>query len=76
MEVVSPRMRGTQGSVRVFFNFGGRAMAGVVGGFLIVQTGYGGLFTMAAIASVVAGLVAWLFFRHTPVGDVEKKASA
>ena len=76
MEVVSPRMRGTQGSVRVFFNFGGRALAGVLGGFLIVQTGYGGLFTMAAFASVVAGLVAWLFFRHTPVGDVEKNASA
>ena len=66
MEVVPPRQRGTQGSIRVTVNFMARALAGVVGGYLIVHTGYGGLFTLGAVGTIAAAVAAWAFFRRSP----------
>lgn len=66
MEVVSPRQRGTQGSIRMFTEMFGRAAAGVVAGNLIARSGYGGLFTLGAVFTVGIAVALWAFFRHSP----------
>ena len=66
MEVVSPRERGRQASIRIFVNYLGYSLAGLLGGQIIVHLGYGSLFAVAAVASAIAGVACWLFFRHSP----------
>lgn len=67
MEVVPPRDRGTQAGLRVVSAFLASSIAGAAGGWIIVQMGYGMLFTMSALASIAAGGMGWLFFRRTHV---------
>ena len=67
MEVVPPRDRGTQAGLRVVSAFLASSIAGVAGGWIIVQMGYGLLFSVSALASLAAGGLTWFFFRGTSV---------
>ena len=66
MEVVRPHERSRMTSVRIFINYMASSLAGLLGGWMIVNQGYGSLFTVAAAMSIAAGTATWLFFRHSP----------
>jgi len=66
MEVVQPRERGRQASIRIFIMYLGYSLAGLLGGRIIVHLGYGSLFAVAAVAFAIAGVASWLFFRRSP----------
>lgn len=63
MEIVSPADRGAMSGVRLVTNYGAQALAGGVGGWLVVHAGYMWLFAAAAAIQVIAGGAVWLLFH-------------
>jgi MFS family permease len=64
MEIVSPGDRGAMSGVRLVTSYGAQAVAGAVGGWLVVSGGYPWLFGIAAICQLLAGLSVWVLFRR------------
>ncbi len=67
MESVSPKDRGAMSGVRLITNYGAQALAGAVGGWLVVTAGYAWLFAVVAGIQLVAAGSIWMLFRshHT-----------
>jgi MFS family permease len=64
MEIVSPADRGVMSGVRLVTSYGAQAVAGAIGGWLVVGSGYGWLFGIAAVCQLLAGCSIWLLFRR------------
>jgi predicted MFS family arabinose efflux permease len=64
MEIVPPADRGAMSGVRLITNYGAQALAGALGGWLVVNTGYAWLFAAAAAVQLVTGFAVWALF-HT-----------
>jgi MFS family permease len=63
METVPPLDRGSMAGVRLITNYGAQALAGLIGGWIIIQAGYPWLFTAAAVLELSAATMIWLNFR-------------
>lgn len=63
MEAVPVDDRGAMSGVRLISSYGAQALAGVIGGWLVIQRGYAWLFTLAAAVQLGAALSIWLLFR-------------
>jgi MFS family permease len=64
MEIVAPADRGAMSGVRLVSSYGAQALAGGLGGWMVVRGGYGWLFGIAALFQVLAGSTVWLLFRR------------
>lgn len=64
MEIVPPADRGAMSGVRLITNYGAQALAGALGGWLVVNTGYAWLFAAAAAVQLITGFAVWALF-HT-----------
>jgi MFS family permease len=63
MEAVPPNDRGAMSGIRLISSYGAQALAGALGGWLIIRIGYSGLFTTAAGIQTLAAGAIWYFFR-------------
>jgi MFS family permease len=63
MEMVDPADRGAMSGVRLLTNYGAQALAGALGGWMVVNAGYGWLFATAAALQLLTGLTTWLLFN-------------
>jgi len=63
MEAVPPDDRGAMSGIRLISSYGAQALAGALGGWLIIRIGYSGLFTSAAGIQALAAGGIWLLFR-------------
>lgn len=66
MEIVNPGDRGAMSGVRLITNYSAQALAGLIGGWVVIRAGYAQLFALAAIIQLVFGGTLWLLFRHRP----------
>jgi MFS family permease len=74
MEVVPVDDRGAMSGVRLISSYGSQALAGAIGGWLIIQAGYPWLFALAAGIQFLAAGAIWLLFRLDPssTGGLER----
>jgi MFS family permease len=70
MEVVAPEDRGTVSGVRLVTNYGAQSIAGILGGWIVIQAGYTWLFATAGIIQLIFGGSIWLLF-HSKEGSLE-----
>lgn len=63
MEVVHAKDRGSMSGIRLISSYGAQALAGVIGGWLVVNTGYQWLFGLAAGVQILAASAVYLLFR-------------
>ncbi|MCC7353087.1 MAG: MFS transporter [Anaerolineae bacterium] len=75
MEAVHPSDRGTMSGVRLITNYGAQALAGWLGGQLIVGYGYFSLFAAAAAITLAVALLVWTLF-HSRESTLETVAAS
>jgi hypothetical protein len=67
MVIVNPADRGAMSGVRLVTNYGAQAIAGAVGGWMVVHAGYTWLFAAAAGLQLLTGLSVWVLFNARQV---------
>jgi MFS family permease len=63
MVIVNPADRGAMSGVRLVTNYGAQALAGAVGGWVVVNAGYTWLFALAAGLQLITGVGVWVLFN-------------
>ena len=63
MEAVNAEDRGAMSGIRLISSYGAQALAGVVGGWIVVNTGYNWLFGLAAGMQILAASAIYILFR-------------
>jgi MFS family permease len=64
MVAVFPTDRGAMSGIRLIMNYGAQALAGILGGALILAVGYSWLFATAACVEILAGVMVWALFHR------------
>ncbi|HZQ07171.1 MAG TPA: MFS transporter [Anaerolineae bacterium] len=63
MEVVEQNDRGLMSGVRLVTSYGAQALAGWLGGWLVIRAGYSVLFAVAAAVALGMAVLVWLLYR-------------
>jgi MFS family permease len=71
MEVVPVDDRGAMSGVRLISSYGAQALAGALGGWLVVRAGYSWLFALAAGVQLLAASAIWVLFRSRTSSSVK-----
>jgi MFS family permease len=71
MEATAPRYRTTMAGAGEFSGGMGFAIVSLVGGFTIVNLGYGALFVGAGLATMLGGTILWLYVLWRKAHDAE-----
>ena len=66
MEAVEPTDRGAMSGIRLVCTYSSQAIAGAVGGWIVVDLGYSSLFVLAAGVVLLAACGLWFLFHESP----------
>jgi MFS family permease len=64
MEAVDAEDRGAMSGIRLISSYGAQALAGIVGGWLVVNSGYNWLYGLAAGLQILAASAIYILFRN------------
>jgi MFS family permease len=64
MEAVDAEDRGAMSGIRLISSYGAQALAGIVGGWLVVNSGYNWLYGLAAGVQILAASTIYILFRN------------
>jgi MFS family permease len=73
MTSVQPSERGAMSGIRVMVSYGGQAIAGLLGGWLVTSLGYGGLFAAASVSNIALAATLRLLYRGRELIEGSKK---